>query len=100
LPVEALQAELAAIEAASGRDRSDPRVVRLDLDLLIYGARVDAVQRLPRPGAYSVPFVLLPLADLAPDLVHPLTGQRCADALAGAPAFALENLGALRDLRA
>ncbi|HVY64047.1 MAG TPA: 2-amino-4-hydroxy-6-hydroxymethyldihydropteridine diphosphokinase [Gammaproteobacteria bacterium] len=96
--VDVLKAELAAIEAAAGRDRADPRVVRLDLDLLAYGARVDAVQRLPRPGLYSLPFVLLPLADVAPDLVHPLTGQRSSAARAAAPGVELENLGALDEL--
>ena len=52
----------------------------LDLDLLAYGDRVQA----PRPGAGPVlphprlaerAFVLLPLAEVAPDWRHPATGQ-------------------------
>jgi len=70
--VDPLRADLAAIETATGRTRDDPRVCRLDLDLLAYGSRVDAVQRLPRPGLYSLPFVLVPLAELAPEFAQTL----------------------------
>jgi len=99
--VDALRAELAAIETATGRTRDDPRVCRLDLDLLVYGGCVDAAQRLPRPGLYSLPFVLVPLAEIAPRLVHPLTGERCSAALAAARrAPNLTNLGELATLGA
>src|SRR4051794_23704687 len=43
-----LSAELASMETAIGRTRDDPRVCRLDLDLLVYGWRVDAERGLPR----------------------------------------------------
>jgi 2-amino-4-hydroxy-6-hydroxymethyldihydropteridine diphosphokinase len=82
--VDPLRADLAAIETATGRTRDDPRICRLDLDLLVYAGRVDAAQRLPRPGLYSLPFVLVPLVEIAPSLVHPLTGERCSTALAAA----------------
>src|SRR5262245_22947539 len=49
LAVDPLRAELHAIETLAGRSRADPAVCELDLDLLLYGRRVDAVQRLPRP---------------------------------------------------
>lgn len=78
LPVDSLRAELRAIEALAGRSRADPAVCELDLDLLLYGKRVDAEQRIPRPGLLSLPFLLVPLAELAPDLVHPVTGERFA----------------------
>ena len=83
--VDPLRADLAAIETATGRTRDDPRICRLDLDLLAYGERVDAAQRLPRSGLYLLPFVLVPLAEIAPRLVHPLTGERCAAAFVAAP---------------
>jgi 2-amino-4-hydroxy-6-hydroxymethyldihydropteridine diphosphokinase len=99
--VDALRADLAAIETATGRTRADPRVCRLDLDLLTYGGRVDAAQRLPRPGIYRLPFVLVPLAEIAPELLHPLTGERCSVASAAAPrAPQLANLGQLAALAA
>ncbi len=75
--VDAVRAELRAIETLAGRARSDPAVCALDLDLLLYGRTVDAERKLPRPGLFTLPFVLGPLAELAPSLVHPLTGQRC-----------------------
>jgi 2-amino-4-hydroxy-6-hydroxymethyldihydropteridine diphosphokinase len=78
LSVDSLRDELRAIEALAGRLRADSAVCELDLDLLLYGRRVDAVQRLPRPGLMTLPFVLVPLAELAPELVHPVTGERFA----------------------
>ena len=94
--VDPLRGDLAAIETATGRTRNDPRICRLDLDLLTYGLRVDAVQRLPRPGLYSLPFVLVPLAEIAPQFEHPLTGERCSAALAAARLS--PNLTVLGDL--
>jgi len=76
--VDSLRDELRAIEALAGRSRADAAVCELDLDLLLYGGRVDAVRRLPRPGLLTLPFVLVPLAELAPELVHPVTGERFA----------------------
>jgi len=76
LGVDSLRAALRDIEALAGRTRADPAVCELDLDLLLYGSRVDAERRLPRPGLLSLPFLRVPLAELAPDVVHPVTGER------------------------
>ena len=76
--VDSLRDELKAIETLAGRTRADAAVCELDLDLLLYGCRVDAGLRLPRPGLLSLPFVLVPLAELVPELVHPVTGERFA----------------------
>ena len=76
--VDELRDELRAIETLAGRTRADAAVCELDLDLLLYGCRVDAERRLPRPGILALPFVLVPLAELAPELVHPITGQKLA----------------------
>jgi 2-amino-4-hydroxy-6-hydroxymethyldihydropteridine diphosphokinase len=94
LAVDSLRDELRAIEALAGRarilsghsrkptsmaaTRADAGVCELDLDLLLYGCRVDALRRLPRPGFLTLPFVLVPLAELAPLLTHPVTGERIA----------------------
>jgi 2-amino-4-hydroxy-6-hydroxymethyldihydropteridine diphosphokinase len=78
---DAIEAALSSLENARGRDgaaRSGSRT--LDLDLLLYGARVDAARRLPRTDILRYPFVLAPLAEIAPGFAHPLTGQRMADA--------------------
>jgi 2-amino-4-hydroxy-6-hydroxymethyldihydropteridine diphosphokinase len=65
-----------AIERVFGRDRSlalrnGPRT--LDLDLLLYGDRVIATEtlQLPHPRMAERAFVLLPLAEIAPDRIHP-----------------------------
>jgi len=76
--VDELRDELRAIETLAGRTRVDAAVCELDLDLLLYGRRVDAERRLPRPGLLTLPFVLVPLAELAPELVDPITGQKLA----------------------
>jgi len=78
LDVDSLRGELRAIETLAGRTRVDPAVCELDLDLLLYGSRVDGERRLPRPGLLTLPFVLVPLAELAPQLPHPVTGERFA----------------------
>lgn len=66
------------IEKDHKRQRSvrwGPRT--LDLDLLLYGDAVsdDAVLQLPHPRMLERPFVMAPLCDLAPDLLHPQTGM-------------------------
>ena len=54
--------------------RWGPRTI--DLDLLFYGERCIEWPELsvPHPRAHERAFVLLPLAELAPDLVHPRLG--------------------------
>ena len=63
----------------AGRVRSsDKNVSRpLDIDLLLYDDVVDPEPplRLPRRDILEHSFVLRPLAELAPDLVHPVTGS-------------------------
>jgi 2-amino-4-hydroxy-6-hydroxymethyldihydropteridine diphosphokinase len=48
----------------------------LDLDLLLYGNEIIAEEDLivPHPRMLERAFVLEPLAELAPQLLHPLTG--------------------------
>ena len=78
------------------RSRDDAAVCELDLDLLLYGRRVDAERRLPRPGLFSLPFVLVPLAELAPELAHPVTGDAAARVARDAARGSLARVGALR----
>jgi 2-amino-4-hydroxy-6-hydroxymethyldihydropteridine diphosphokinase len=68
---------LKRIEVEMGRVKiihNGPRLI--DLDLLFYGDVILESERLtiPHPRMLGRGFVLLPLADLAPDLIHPLLG--------------------------
>ena len=79
LGAEVILARLDAIENAGGRTtagRFAPRA--LDCDLLMYGCCVDARRRLPRDDVLRYPFVLGPLAEIAPALRHPLDGRTMA----------------------
>jgi len=97
LAPNALLDELREIEGLAGRSRRDDRICALDLDWLLDGGRVDAARRLPRPGLFTLPFVLVPLAELAPDVRHPVTGERCATAARAVPSGELTNAGRLLD---
>lgn len=77
--IDDVRASFARIESAEGRDRSHADRCTLDLDLLLYGRRVDAERRLPRADILRRPFVLAPLAELAPTLGHPVTGEALID---------------------
>ncbi len=81
LGAAALLEELLAIEARHGRERAPdeerwgPRI--LDLDLLLYGEETIVTDRLqvPHPRLAERAFVLVPLAELAPDLEVPGAGR-------------------------
>lgn len=82
-PPARLKAALRGIEAACGRTRDERHRTRvtLDLDLLLYGdlcGSFDGVT-LPEPELLERPYLLGPLADLAPDLRHPRTGERIGE---------------------
>lgn len=72
LTAPALLDALQAIEQAAGRERPYRNAPRtLDLDLLLYGqARIDSPRlTLPHPRMGERAFVLVPLAEIAPQLV-------------------------------
>jgi 2-amino-4-hydroxy-6-hydroxymethyldihydropteridine diphosphokinase len=79
LPVGELSELLRAIETANGRRRDGPRFSArtLDIDILTYDELVGVVDGidLPRDEILANAFVLLPLAELAPDARHPATGK-------------------------
>ena len=78
--VAELENDLYRIEFEHGRRREEDRFSArtLDLDLLLYGDLVSGRHRVPRADITKYAFVLKPLFDLAPDLVHPQTGRRIA----------------------
>jgi len=72
LTAPALLAALQGMEQAAGRERPYRNAPRtLDLDILLYGAaRIDsAALTVPHPRMNDRAFVLVPLAEIAPDLV-------------------------------
>jgi 2-amino-4-hydroxy-6-hydroxymethyldihydropteridine diphosphokinase len=90
-----LLAEMLRIEREAGRERRErwgPRV--LDLDLLAYGSGVSDLPglTLPHPRLMERAFVLAPLADIAPEWRHPVTGLTVRDALARIDLSGVERL--------
>ena len=89
LEPEALNDWLHALEDRHGRRRDQPRYASrtLDVDIVLYDDRV-----IDGPGHLQIPrkelkhaFVLKPLADIAPDLRHPLDGTTMAERWAAFP---------------
>jgi 2-amino-4-hydroxy-6-hydroxymethyldihydropteridine diphosphokinase len=82
-----LLALLHELETAFGRARSVRNAPRtLDLDILDYDSRVQAgVPDLPHPRMTERGFVLIPLADVAPDWRHPGSGQTISELVAALP---------------
>jgi 2-amino-4-hydroxy-6-hydroxymethyldihydropteridine diphosphokinase len=80
LSPERLVETLHEIERRGGRRKERDGSRTLDLDLLLLGRSVDAARRLPRADVLRYAFVLAPLAELAAQLVHPVTGVTMLDA--------------------
>ncbi len=90
-----LLAAMQTVERAFGRDRARERhwgPRPLDLDLIAYDAVVlDSPDlTLPHPRLFERAFVLVPLAEIAPD--RAIAGRRVSEALAGVDASGIERL--------
>jgi 2-amino-4-hydroxy-6-hydroxymethyldihydropteridine diphosphokinase len=99
VPPEALLREMLEIERDLGRERTFANAPRtIDIDLLAYG---DVVMRtpaltLPHPGIAHRGFVLHPLAEVAPEWVHPVLRQTARELLfAAGPLERVERDGRL-----
>jgi 2-amino-4-hydroxy-6-hydroxymethyldihydropteridine diphosphokinase len=87
---------IARIERDLGRVRSVPKGPRtIDIDILFYGAAVvkTASLEIPHPGIAERRFVLAPLADLVPDLRHPVTRRTVREMLEAAPPAVIRPIG-------
>src|SRR5579864_7578076 len=74
MPKQLMKAIL-ALEREMGRRRTQPKGPRtIDIDILLFGSSVIATKGLsvPHPAMHERRFVLKPLAEIAPDVRHPL----------------------------
>lgn len=95
LEPEPLLKHIKRLEIALGRKASfqnGPRLI--DIDILFYDEIIlnTPALTIPHPRLHERGFVLLPLMDIAPDLVHPLTHKSVRDMVAFC------NLGGIRQL--
>jgi 2-amino-4-hydroxy-6-hydroxymethyldihydropteridine diphosphokinase len=84
----ALLRALRGIESAMGSKKEFPKGPRLiDIDILLYGAEtIDAPElQVPHPRLRLRRFVLVPFAELAPNVCHPQWSGTVADLLASTP---------------
>lgn len=80
-----LLARIRKVESEMGRRRVTPKGPRnIDIDILFYGRTVIATPDLevPHPRIAERAFVLEPLAEIAPDFRHPVTGKTPQEMLA------------------
>lgn len=85
--LEAVIDRLRAIETDCDRPRDAPKWAprSMDLDILLYGDEVGSFPGavLPRPDLLRRPYMLGPLAELAPGLVHPVERRTMGELWAG-----------------
>ena len=91
----ALLAHLKKVEAGLGRETAErwgPRVI--DLDIIFYGGLVIDEQglKIPHPSAHERAFVMVPLAEIAPDFVHPVLGRSAAEIAGGLDKSGIKKL--------
>jgi 2-amino-4-hydroxy-6-hydroxymethyldihydropteridine diphosphokinase len=100
-PPRALLDGLLSIEREMGRCRTDgrsggPRII--DLDLVLFDRRVirEPGLQVPHPRLATRAFVLVPLCQVSPDAVEPVSGRPVHSLLASLPERSLPRFGSLR----
>ena len=78
-----LRVTMRAIEADLGRDRSDPAVVAIDIDILLIEDEVVRTPEdrilVPHPDLSAKRHAAIPSSEVAPSLRHPRTGERLSE---------------------
>lgn len=88
LGAEELMRLLLAVERSMGRERRIPKGPRsIDIDVLLYGDDIvrSPELKIPHPRMTERRFVLAPLAEIAPDVRHPVFQKTIAELLALTP---------------
>jgi 2-amino-4-hydroxy-6-hydroxymethyldihydropteridine diphosphokinase len=83
-PPELYEQAISSVERRLGRvrdphDKNAPRTIDVDLSLFNDDVLEFAGHRVPDPEILIRPFVAIPLAEVAPDYVHPIERRRLAD---------------------
>ena len=78
LGIKTLEYKLREIEYRFGRKRNQPPHTSrtLDIDLLLFGNLVCERHNVPRDDITNYIFVLKPLCDIEPDLIHPIRHEK------------------------
>ncbi len=88
-PLELKYQLLRPLESSLGRrrcsDRNAPRTIDLDIAMcgdLVMKVKAEGLE-IPDPQILNTAHIALPLADLAPEMLHPITGQSLREIAAG-----------------